>query len=246
MKDITPIRKTKRADEVVRAIENLIIDNNMQPGDKIPSQPELSASLQVGSRSIREAIRSLESRGLLETKQGKGVFIKNNNMEFFLEMLKDSLVFHLPKEKKTLLDLAHTRKMIETNVIYNIAVDTPPGFISEFSLLLDLLDEKAVSDEIEAYNLLDVELHKMLIKASGNNIIISVYNHLFELLVRSFQKTGGMRGSKETSQREHRQMLVAIMSSDGESARNLMEKHIDSTIKKLEDMAFPDQARFFR
>ncbi len=236
MNTIKPLKRTRVSDEVTRAIENIIIDNNLQPGDKLPSQAKLSADLGVGSRSIREAVKALESRGLVETKQGKGVFVKNNNMDFFLEMLKNSLVFHLPKEKKTLVDLANIRMMVETNVIYDIALDTPKGFVSTFASLLDEMDSKVMENDIEAYNILDVELHKTLIKATGNDIIISIYNHLFELLVRSFQKTGGMKGSKETSRKEHRQMLEAIIASDAEKARVLMTRHISSTLNKLKMM----------
>ncbi len=186
MKGITPLKKVKISDEVTHALERIIIDNNMQPGDKLPSQAELAGSLKVGSRSIREAVRSLESRGLLETKQGKGIFVKNNNLDFFLETLKDNLVFHLPREKKTLVDLAFVRMMVETDAIQKIAVNTPPGFISTFAQILDEMDALAEKNDIEAYNILDVQLHKTLIKATGNDIIISIYNHLFELLVRSF------------------------------------------------------------
>lgn len=236
MNKIEPLKKTKLSDEVTKAIENIIIDNDLQPGDKLPSQSALGESLNVGSRSIREAIRSLESRGLVETKQGKGVFVKNSNMDFFLEMLKTNLVFHLPKELKTLIDLANIRMMIETGVIYSIAVDTPSELISTLTKLIEKMEEKADSNDIEAYNILDVEFHKAIIKASGNDIIISIYNHLFELLIKSFQKTGGMKGSKETSRREHREMLEAIESSNGVKARDIMIKHISSTLNKLEKM----------
>ncbi len=236
MKEITPLKKIRVSDEVIHSLERIIIDNNLQPGDKLPSQAELSDSLQVGSRSIREAVRSLESRGLVETKQGKGIFVKNNNLDFFLETLKDSLVFHLPREKKTLVDLALVRMMVETDAIQKIAVNTPPGLISTFAQILDDMDALAEKNDIEAYNILDVELHKTLIKATGNNIIISIYNHLFELLVRSFQKTGDMKGSKGTSRKEHRQMLEAITASDGKRARILMEQHISSTLKNLQSM----------
>ena len=236
MNKIKPLKKTKLSDEVTKAIENIIIDNDLQPGDKLPSQSELGKSLNVGSRSIREAIRSLESRGLVETKQGKGVFVKNSNMDFFLEMLKTNLVFQLPKELKTLIDLANIRKMIETGVIYSIAVNTPPELMSTLTKLIEKMEEKADSNDIEAYNILDVEFHKAIIKASGNDIIISIYNHLFELLIKSFQKTGGMKGSKETSRREHREMLEAIESSNGVKARDIMSRHISSTLNKLEKM----------
>ena len=236
MNKIKPLKRAKLSDEVTKAIENIIIDNNLQPGEKLPSQSELCNSLNVGSRSVREAIRSLESRGLVETKQGKGVFVINSNMDFFLEMLKTNLVFQLPKELKTLVDLANIRMMIETDVIYNIA-DSPPGeLIPILTELIEKMEEKADNNDIEAYNILDVEFHKAIIKASGNDIIISIYNHLFELLVNSFQKTGGMKGSKETSRKEHRKMLEAIKTSDSKKAREIMTRHINSTLSKLKKM----------
>jgi GntR family transcriptional repressor for pyruvate dehydrogenase complex len=64
-KDIAPLKKVKISDEVTYALENIIAENNLSPGDKLPSQSELSEKLQVGTRSIREAIRTLESRGMV-------------------------------------------------------------------------------------------------------------------------------------------------------------------------------------
>jgi len=121
-------------------------------------------------------------------------------------------------------------------VICDIALNTPKGFVDTFAEILDEMDSVVMENDIEAYNILDVELHKTLIKATDNEIMISIYNHLFELLVRSFQKTGGMRGSKETSRKEHRQMLEAIIASDGEKAKSLMTRHIGSTLRKLKMM----------
>jgi len=234
MEAIVPLKKTRITEEVIRAIENIIIDNELQPGDKLPSQLKLSQSFGVGSRSVREAVKALESRGLVETIHGKGVFVKNSNMDFFLEILKDNLIFHLPEGKKALIDLTNTRKIVETNVIHDIAVETPQGFISAYASLLDEMDRKIDADDIDAYNLLDVELHKTIIKATDNAIIISIYNHLFELLVRSFQKTGWLKGSTERSRKEHREILEAVIASDGEKARFVMTAHINSTLEKLQ------------
>jgi len=236
MDTIAPLKKIRITEEVITAIENIIIDNELQPGDKLPSQLKLSQAFGVGSRSVREAVKALESRGLVETIHGKGVFVKNSNMDFFLEILKNNLAFHLPKGKKALIDLTNTRKIVETNVIHDIALDTPRGFISSFAALIDEMDRKIDENNIEAYNLLDVELHKMIIKATDNAIIISIYNHLFELLVRAFQKTGLVKGSTEKSRKEHRQMLEAITASDGERARTIMTRHINSTLEKLMKM----------
>lgn len=236
MRDITPVKKIKISDEVTHALENIIIENDLAPGDKLPSQAELSAKLQVGTRSIREAIRTLESRGMVETRQGKGVFVKENNMDYFLETLMGSFVFHFPDQRDLLVDLTKTRRIIESQAIHDVAVDPPRGFISHFARIIDDLDAKAEAKKIDAYNLLDIELHRSIIEATENKILISLYKYLTELLMRSFNKTGYISGSLETSVRDHHQMLQAITARDGVRAKEIMENHISLTLDKVKNI----------
>ncbi len=237
MRGITPLKKMKIADEVTHAIENIIIENSLSPGDKLPSQAELSEQLQVGTRSIREAIRTLESRGMVETVQGKGVFVKENNIDYFMETLMGSFVFHFPEQKDLMVDLTNTRRIIESQSIYDVALNPPKGFISLFSRIVEELDEKAAQKNIDAYNLLDMELHRSIIDATNNKILISLYKYLTDLLIRSFNKTGQVRGSLETSIRDHHQMLQAITARDGQMAKEIMESHIGMTLEKLKEIS---------
>jgi len=236
MKEITPLKKIKISDEVTHALENIIIDNNLVPGDKLPSQAELSEKLQVGTRSIREAIRSLESRGMVETRQGKGVFVKENNLDYFLETLMGSFVFHFPEQKDLLVDLTNTRRIIESQAIYDVALNPPKGFVSLFARIIEELDSKADEKNIDAYNLLDIELHKSIIDATGNKIIISLYKYLSDLLVRCFSRTGYVQGSLETSISDHHKMLEAVISHNAALAKTIMENHIGLTLHKVEHL----------
>ncbi len=239
MKDIAPVKRIKISDEVTNALETIIIENNLQSGDKLPSQAELSEKLQVGTRSIREAIRSLESRGMVETRQGKGVFVKNNNLDYFLETLMGSFVFNFPDHKDLLIDLTKTRRIIESQAIFDVASEPPKGFISHFAHIIEELDSKANENNIETYNLLDIELHKSIIDATGNKIIISLYKYLSELLVKCFSKTGYVQGSLETSIADHHKMLEAITSNNPALAKKVMEDHIGMTLLKVENI-FPE------
>jgi GntR family transcriptional repressor for pyruvate dehydrogenase complex len=236
-RDIAPLKKVKISDEVTYALENIIVENDLVSGDKLPSQAELSEKLKVGTRSIREAIRSLESRGMVETRQGKGVFIKETNIDNFLETLMGSFVFHFPSQKDLLIDLTNTRRIIESQAIYDVAIDPPQGFISRFAHLIEELDQKAGENKIDAYNILDFELHKSIIEATDNKILISLYKHLTQLMMRSFSKTGYVRGSLETSIADHHAMLKAIVNKDGDQAKKTMEKHIRLTLIKVENMS---------
>ena len=239
IKVITPVKKIKVSDEVTHALENIIIENNLSPGDKLPSQAELSERLQVGTRSIREAIRTLESRGMVETRHGKGVFVKENNMDYFMETLMGSFVFHFPEQKDLLIDLTNTRRIIESQSIYDVALNPPRGFLTLFTRIIEDLDMKAEENNIDAYNMLDMELHRCIIDATGNKIIISLYKYLTELLVRCFSKTGRIQGSLSTSIADHHKMLEAIISHNGDMAKEVMEQHIGQTLKKVKNL-FPE------
>ncbi len=234
-KSLDAIIKVKVTDRVTQALENIIVDNNLSPGDKLPSQAELSQKLQVGTRAIREAVRSLESRGLVETKQGKGVFVKAKNMDYFIETLINSSIFHFSNQTNLLIDLTKTRRIIESQAIYDIALNPPKGFVAHFARLLDRLDEEAERN-LDAYNLLDMELHKSIIEATGNKILISLYKHLTSLLIRSFSKTGYIQGSLETSIRDHKKMLEALVSQNPVLAKQTMEQHIGLTLNKIKKM----------
>ncbi|MCF7941449.1 MAG: FCD domain-containing protein [Spirochaetia bacterium] len=237
IKDIPPIKRKKLSDEVTQALEQIIIENKLQAGDMLPSQAELSQKLHVGTRSIREAVRSLESRGMVETRQGKGVFVKHSNLEYFLETLMGSFVFKFPTMKHLLVDLTLTRRMIESQAIFDVAQDPPKGFISRFASIVDQLDQKAEQHDIDAYNLLDVQLHKSIIDATENTIIISLYKYMWDLLVRCFEKTGYVRGSIETSCTDHHLMLEALIMHDGAQAKAVMERHLDLTLMKVKKIA---------
>ena len=235
MKVVEPIGKEKLPVEVARAIERIIIDNNLQPGDRLPSQVELSQSLNVGTRSVREALKTLETRGLIETHQGKGIYIKNNNLDFFLSVLNDSLIFDISKDRNLLLELTDVRKMIETNVVYEVAKKPDKELLQTLIEIFDSMEQSIEGEpHVEEYNRLDIKFHKMIIGASGNKIIITLYKYLSNLLKRSVRQTGYMEGSLLEGFEDHRRLIEALVARDPEKAKKLMENHIQSTREKLE------------
>jgi GntR family transcriptional repressor for pyruvate dehydrogenase complex len=147
-----------------------------------------------------------------------------------------SVVFHFPEQKDLLIDLTKTRRIIESQAIYDIAANPPKGFVAQFAKLIEELDLKADENKIDAYNMLDFELHKSIINATENKILISLYTHLTSLLIRSFSKTGYVRGSLETSIADHHKMLEAIVIKDSDLAKKTMESHIMLTLMKVENL----------
>ncbi len=215
------------------ALENIIKENNLQPGDKLPSQAELSHDLEVGTRSIREAIKVLESRGMLETRAGKGVFVKSNNLDFFMESLMGSLIFKVQDQKDLMIDLTKIRLVVESHALFDLASEPKDEFVARFAQLIDTLDSVGEKKDIDAYNVLDYELHKLIIESTGNKILIIFYSYLSDLQLRVFTKAGYVQGSLEESMADHHGMLNSIIEHDPEKARKIIEKHLCSTLNKV-------------
>ncbi|MBS4222717.1 FadR family transcriptional regulator [Bacillus sp. FJAT-49682] len=91
----------------------MITADGLQPGDKIPSERELSERLKVGRSSVREALRSLELLGLIETRRGEGTFLRNFKNHHLIKLL-GMFILEDPHVKK---DIFSTKELLEKDII---------------------------------------------------------------------------------------------------------------------------------
>ncbi|MGG4265621.1 FadR/GntR family transcriptional regulator [Peribacillus simplex] len=103
--------------DVVESLRSMIEADSLMPGDKIPSERELSDRLNVGRSSVREALRALELLGLIETRRGEGTFIRDFQEHKLVELLG---TFFL-QDKKVQEDLAETKRLIEIDCLRIVA-----------------------------------------------------------------------------------------------------------------------------
>lgn len=103
--------------DVVESLRSMIEADSLLPGDKIPSERELSDRLNVGRSSVREALRALELLGLIETRRGEGTFIRDFQEHKLVELLG---TFFL-QDKKVQEDLAETKRLIEIDCLRIVA-----------------------------------------------------------------------------------------------------------------------------
>lgn len=104
---------TKMYLQVVRELQSLIQTENIRPGGKLPSERELAERLQVGRSSVREALRSMELLGLIETKRGEGTFLTDYRKHQLVEVLSTFIM----QDPKSFEDVHETRKLHEKEAI---------------------------------------------------------------------------------------------------------------------------------
>ena len=125
--------------DIVEQLKMMIEDDGLIPGDKIPSERELSERLQVGRSSVREALRSLELLGLIETRRGEGTFIKN----FQEHKLVDILGSFFLQEQKAKENLLETKMLIEMDCLKLAIRDASDDQIEE---LIDFVTNQDFDD----------------------------------------------------------------------------------------------------
>nr|WP_279663452.1 GntR family transcriptional regulator [Ectobacillus ponti] len=107
--------------EIVQKIRSIMDDDGLKAGDRLPSERELSARLNVGRSSVREALRALELVGLIETRRGEGTFVKN----FYENGLVPLISKFLLLDEKTRQDLLEVKKLLEKDAIRILCAGTP-------------------------------------------------------------------------------------------------------------------------
>ncbi len=110
------MNQSKRYLDIVKEIRDMIRQEKIKPGDRIPSERELAEKLQVGRSTLREALRSLELLGLIETRRGEGTFLSDHRNHQLVEVLSTFIL----QDNKSREDVWETRLMHEISAIQSI------------------------------------------------------------------------------------------------------------------------------
>ena len=126
--------------EIVKQLRQLIVDENVAVGGKLPSERELAERLQVGRSTVREALRSLELLGLIETRRGEGTFLADYRKHRLVELLSTFIL----QESKSKEDVHTTREALEKDAIRTICISKRLNALN----IWEAFKEKLIVDEI--------------------------------------------------------------------------------------------------
>lgn len=157
-----PNNSTKMFFEIVKQLRQLIQDENVSVGGKLPSERVLAEQLQVGRSTIREALRSLELLGLIETRRGEGTFLSDFRNHQLVEILSTFIL----QEYKTQEDLHATRYILEKEAIRIICqTEKLQHHVIWNAFLVKLQDEKVIREDII----------REIIVLSGNRLSLKIW-----------------------------------------------------------------------
>ncbi len=218
--DFEAVRKNKVYEEVARQIERLIL-KKLKPGDKLPSERELAEMLQVSRSSIRDAIRGLELRGVVEPRQGAGTIVR----EASADSVVNPFAHALKRRREMVSELLDFRKMLEPPLAARAATHASADEISEMEEILQRQEAKLSRGETTIGE--DAEFHYAVALASGNSVVLKVLDIVMDLLRDTRERSLQVEGRPRKSLIGHQRILAAIKRQDAESAKAAMRRHIE-------------------
>lgn len=212
---------------VLEHIERDLLDGRLGPGDRLPSERELSADLGVGRSSVREALRVLEVMGLIRTATGSGPQSGAIVIATPTGGLSALLRLQVAAQGFPLEDVVRTRLVLEDAVVAALSGD-PDRDTAEAHRILDAMDAEALS--AGEFLALDARLHLALAEASGNAVIAAMMAGL-RTSIESYVQAGAAAiadwaGMTERLRAEHRDIVAAVDAGDAGLARRLVGDHI--------------------
>ncbi len=221
------IKNTERiSDKVVTSLEVRILEGSLKPGDQLPSERDLSLELGVSRPSVREAIQSLVTKGMLQTRHGGRTVVTDKLASSFVDSWQDMLIKH-PNIQADILDF---RDMLEGQAAY---------FASDRATEVDLQNlEQAYNNVSKAYAVCelkemveaDVAFHQTIAEASHNVLIIHLSATLLKLIdehvTRNLKYLNGRLKDRSQLEDQHLAIWTAIKDRMPEKALEASKRHI--------------------
>ncbi|MBT2681947.1 FadR family transcriptional regulator [Bacillus sp. ISL-35] len=193
-----PEKSTKVYVEIVRQLREMINKDGLKPGDKIPSERELSERLNAGRSSVREALRALELLGLIETRRGEGTFIRDFRGNQLVQLLSTFIL----QDKKAKDDVVETKNMIEADCLYLAAEKIREDEIRRLKVWID------------DHNFEDEEFFRRIAELADNHLFYRIW-----YILNDYYKALELKAIPAEKE-EYHLLLDALATKNGELILN--------------------------
>lgn len=193
----------------------------LERGDKLPSERELAEQFGVSRTAVREAVKALQEKGLIEVQPGRGTFVTAGTSNAVRQSLGRALQFQPDTAPG---ELVAVRELLEPQIAAMAAERAQPEHIAAMRRAVDAMD--ASMEEPERFIEADLNFHLALADATGNSLITLLIDPIVDLLREQRTRIFSVPGGPERGQKHHNRILEAVSSSNPDAAREAMKEHL--------------------
>jgi len=218
--DVEPIKSTRIYEEIVRQVKQLIAEGKLKSGDRLPPERDLADKFMVSRTSVREALRALQSRGLVDIRAGEGAFVRDISVEMLIEPLALVILPH----REAVGELFEARRLLEPAIAALAARRATAEELGEMERILEAQAREVAHGRTGVAQ--DTALHLAIANSAHNRAITRIINALMDLLAQSREESLHTPGRPTRSHEDHRRILGSIQRRDEVAAHRAMLDHL--------------------
>jgi len=216
---IEPIRRSRLYQGIVEQIEGLLEKGDLRAGDQLPPERQLAEQFQVSRASVREALRTLELLGVVETRAGGGTFVRQTSPDDLTRPLTSLIA-----RGHSLADVIEFRGLIEPAIAALAAERVTQPQLTELGEIFSEQERKVEAGEPYAEE--DTRFHELIGEASRNELLTTILGVIWDVLRESREQWLQTNQRAHSSLDAHRRILAALAAHDPDAARRAAAEHI--------------------
>jgi DNA-binding FadR family transcriptional regulator len=225
--------RDKLYSSVVSAFEAQILSGELPIGERLPSEGEIARDFGVSTRSVREAMQILETKGLIRRRHGGRSVVVRDDVGEFLGTLAVTVRQLFSTDPHYLVQLMVVRRMIETEVL-SLLTERESQAVTEVEHALEAMRRARDTRDFTGFTEADAAFHLALVHSAGNEILSVFYDNLYSLITEVIRVTSRVpTKSLEAAYTEHADIFAALRARDEVTAKTLMRGHIDNSAAYL-------------
>ena len=219
----TPIQSFKVFEQVAEQIEKRILDGELRSGDRLPTERDLAEQFHVSRTAVREAMKILAQKGLVDMRPGRGTIVIDGAHQAMQHSIDLAMKLKLGEVGGS-DNLVEVRAILETEIAALAAARATEKEIAAMREAIKVMDESL--DDADAYITADNQFHEALAQATQNALILILVNSIVNLLSEQRKQIFGVEGGPQRGQFHHRHILESILQRDPDMAREAMRAHL--------------------
>lgn len=215
------IQTSRLYEQIVQQIEESVQKGALKEGDQLPAERELAQQFGVSRTAVREAIKTLHEKGLVEALPGRGTFITNGSSNSMRQSLDRILKNGQPDGAAWLVEF---REILEPEIAALAATRATEQDIAAMREAVRVMD--SALQDADAFIEADLDFHLSLAEAAANPLILSLIDSIVGLLREQRTQIFSVDGGPAFGQVHHKRILDAVVRRESQGAREAMHAHL--------------------
>ncbi|MCE7982825.1 MAG: FadR family transcriptional regulator [Caldilinea sp. CFX5] len=221
----TPIPRVNIKEQALEQLKQYIGSGSVQVGERLPSERELAERLGIARTSVREALKILESVGLVESRVGDGTYITAQ----IGATIGRTIGLGLMSWGGTIMEIMQARTMIEAEAARVAADQATDEDLQALSALLTQMEKAATFHD---YLTADMNFHRRIGQATQNTIVAYIINNLIDLLEEAMRQSHGVDlPAMSEGNATHREIYLALKDRAPATANDAMRRHLEFSVE---------------